>query len=96
MLVGSVICHFFNLFFPQTCDILSPTSPYNNQYDVCIDKGTYDAISLNPDAPDEKRSLYVKNVAAMLVDEGLLILTSCNWTQEELNKHFTVSGDASF
>ena len=26
-----------------------------NRYDVCIDKGTYDAISLNPSGPKEFR-----------------------------------------
>ena len=36
------------VFFLQKCDILSPLpSEVVNKYKVCIDKGTYDAISLS-------------------------------------------------
>ena len=36
------------LIFFQKCDILSPLPPkVVNKYKVCIDKGTYDAISLS-------------------------------------------------
>ena len=57
-----------------------------------MDKGTYDAISLCPDNARCKRRKYIDNVADLLGtdvnEKGLLIITSCNWTEEELTKHF--------
>lgn len=52
------------------------------------DKGTYDAISLCPEDPSTKRNKYIENVYKILVPDGYLVLTSCNWTREELEKHF--------
>lgn len=57
-------------------------------YNIAVDKGTYDAISLNPEDPAPKRKTYINNVHAMLKPGGLFILTSCNWTQAELLDHF--------
>ena len=58
------------------------------QYHVCHDKGTYDAICLNPDDPKEKRNRYYSNVRKLLKDGALFVITSCNWTEEELKSHF--------
>jgi len=68
-------------------------------FDVCLDKGTFDAIALCPDDAITKRAKYVTNVAQLLTDDvnendvsvkktGLLIITSCNFTENELVKHF--------
>lgn len=57
-------------------------------YDVLIDKGTYDAISLNPNNSKGSRHKYITNVAKLLSDEGIFILTSCNWTENELTLQF--------
>lgn len=57
-------------------------------YDVCLDKGTYDAICLCADDVDVKKQRYVDNVYALTKDEGLFIITSCNWTREELLAQF--------
>lgn len=51
---------------------------------VYIFLGTYDAISLHPDDPKAKRGSYIRHVHEMLEDNGSLIITSCNWTEEEL------------
>ncbi|XP_068151241.1 EEF1A lysine methyltransferase 2 [Drosophila tropicalis] len=54
-------------------------------FQVVHDKGTYDAISLCPDNPKEKRSQYLATVEKLLSDkDSLFIITSCNWTEEEL------------
>lgn len=53
-------------------------------FDVVHDKGTYDAISLHPDNPAEKRALYIDNLVKLTSNDGLLILSSCNWTEAEL------------
>lgn len=57
-------------------------------FDVALDKGTYDAISLNPDNSLDKRKKYIENVAKMLNQDGLLVITSCNWTEDEIGAHF--------
>lgn len=71
----------------KVCDIL------NNEllpdYKVVHDKGTYDAISLNPEDAAAKRQKYIENVYHILLPGGYLVLTSCNWTKEELLTHFT-------
>ena len=54
---------------------------------MCHDKGTYDAINLCPEDPLDKREKYLCNVHKLLCDGGLFIVTSVNWTQEELSYH---------
>ncbi|RLU25459.1 hypothetical protein DMN91_001615 [Ooceraea biroi] len=71
----------------EVCDILDNTLPHD--FKVVHDKGTYDAISLNPENPTEKRQKYIENICRILLPRGYLVLTSCNWTKEELLKHFT-------
>lgn len=66
------------------------------QYKVVLDKGTYDAISLHPDQVQAKkdgvagpREKYVESVARMTdPEQGLFLITSCNWTKEELVENF--------
>ncbi|KAL6446267.1 hypothetical protein ACFW04_001109 [Cataglyphis niger] len=70
----------------EVCDILNNT--LSHDFKVVHDKGTYDAISLNPENPTAKRQKYVENIHRILLPEGYLVLTSCNWTKEELLKHF--------
>ena len=78
----------------QTGDILcerherSVDSVLRRQYSVLVDKGTYDAISLNPDDPTWQRARYVDSVLRLMRDDALFVLTSCNWTQAELEQHF--------
>lgn len=54
------------------------------QFDIVHDKGTYDAVSLHPSDPGSKREAYIQNVHKLITDGGLFILTSCNWTEDEL------------
>ena len=72
-------------------DIVEPSnSPQAEdfKFKLANDKGTYDAISLCPDNPKEKREKYIRNVHGILEDGGYLALTSCNWTKAELIEHF--------
>ena len=64
------------------------SSLLQQQYDVCHDKGTYDAINLCPEEPLVKREKYIINVHKLTKDDGLFILTSVNWTEEELKSQF--------
>lgn len=58
-------------------------------FDVCIDKGTFDAISLNPDHTTEGKKLYVQTLKDALKDKGFFAVTSCNWTKEQLLDRFS-------
>jgi len=76
-----------------------PTLP---KFDVILDKGTFDAISLCPEDAEEKKKQYVDFVRSVLKEGeevgeeearsdssgGIFCLTSCNWTKEELVKTF--------
>nr|KAF6322246.1 EEF1A lysine methyltransferase 2 [Pipistrellus kuhlii] len=57
-------------------------------FQVCVDKGTLDAISLSPDGATEKRRQYVSALSRVLRPEGFFLITSCNWTAEELRNEF--------
>lgn len=57
-------------------------------FEVCLDKGTFDAISLSDERlPDGRRAYegYAERVVRVMKrGSGLLVVTSCNWTEEEL------------
>ncbi|XP_061600608.1 EEF1A lysine methyltransferase 2 [Cololabis saira] len=57
-------------------------------FDVCIDKGTFDAVSLNPEDTKESKKLYAQALKDALKDNGFFIITSCNWTKEQLIERF--------
>lgn len=59
----------------------------SRQYDICHDKGTYDAICLSADSATERKR-YREAVCRLLKPEGLFIITSCNWTADELLPQF--------
>lgn len=72
-------------------------SQFRCHFDVIVDKGTFDAISLNPDFEGlEKISKTriiadtFKNTLKTLLDTGnsFFIITSCNWTSLELGHIF--------
>uniref|UniRef100_A0A1B6BZS1 Protein-lysine N-methyltransferase g.24743 n=2 Tax=Clastoptera arizonana TaxID=38151 RepID=A0A1B6BZS1_9HEMI len=74
-------------------DIIKETSILDT-FNIALDKGTYDAICLDPEDSKSKRITYKNNIAKLLIDDGLFIITSCNWTDKELaeffKSHFTV------
>ncbi|KAI8840592.1 methyltransferase-like protein 10-like protein [Chytridium lagenaria] len=70
-----------NIVYKQM-DILSPDTSLG-KFKLAIDKGTLDAISLAANSAETKEK-YSKSVAGMLEDSGILLITSCNWVEEEL------------
>lgn len=56
-------------------------------FQLILDKGTYDVISMN-DTSEEKRNRYKENIINLLRPNGMLLIVSCNWTQLELNEQF--------
>ena len=58
------------------------------EFDVCLDKGTYDAISMHPGDADMQRAMYIQSLSKLLKDDSLFIIASSDWTKEDLIKHF--------
>lgn len=60
-------------------------------FDVVLDKGTFDAISLSSERDSSGRHVcesYGSCVLPLVKNGGLFIITSCNWTEEELRGWF--------
>lgn len=69
-------------------DLLSqaPGLWFGEGFGLVLDKGTFDAISLMPRAEGEElvSEVYRRRVEGLVTEGGLLVVTSCNWTKEEL------------
>ncbi|KAL0019582.1 hypothetical protein WJX79_001749 [Trebouxia sp. C0005] len=61
-----------------------------SSFDVITDKGTLDAVGLMQDA-DINRAKYQQSVWSLLKSNGLLVITSCNSTKDELCEEFCQS-----
>lgn len=71
-----------------------PGSWLDGGFDVVLDKGTFDAISLMPQEEGGEHSceIYRRKVEPLVKVGGFLLLTSCNWTKSELFSWFTPEG----
>ncbi|CAJ0931356.1 unnamed protein product [Ranitomeya imitator] len=78
------LSHSINL---QVADFLDSFSP-PEQYDIGLDKGTFDAVSLDPSVSEVKRRQYIQSLCRTLKPNGRFIITSCNWTKDELLQQF--------
>lgn len=58
-------------------------SKLERKFRLVTDKGTLDAIGLHPDG-QAHRALYWKAVCRLLLPGGVLVVTSCNHTKDEL------------
>jgi hypothetical protein len=77
----------------QEDDVLSSALP-DASADLVVDKGTLDAIGLAADGA-VARTRYAATVARLLPPGGLLVITSCNATADELAAEFTAAGVSS-
>eukprot|EP00210_Caulerpa_lentillifera_P000206 g201.t1 len=59
-------------------------SKLHKKFDVVVDKGTFDAITLG----DQPRNEYPRSICQLLKPCGILVLTSCNFTKKELIEEF--------
>jgi SAM-dependent methyltransferase len=86
----------------QTLDLIAllddqtANQTWFGRFDVVLDKGTFDAISLHPDQSvakaegrDGPADLYVQAAGRLLKPDGVLLITSCNWTRSELEIRFS-------
>jgi len=77
-------------------DVMDKTQFNEIKFNVAIDKGTYDAIALNPDDAKMKRFLYKEFLVRILMSDGLFIITSCNWSFDELVQFYTSDNGNDF
>jgi SAM-dependent methyltransferase len=64
-------------------------------FDVVLDKGTFDAICLSQETDAQGRRIcegYLEKVEPLVKPGGRFLITSCNWTAEELRAWFEGSG----
>ncbi len=57
------------------------------KYNLLLDKGTFDAISLMEDFGSAVRERYLKATSSLLKEDGLFLIATCNWTSEEITQH---------
>ena len=60
---------------------------------MLLDKGTFDAIALYPYEKNEEgfhpKDIYSNNLHSLLNTNGYFLITSCNFTKEELISKFS-------
>lgn len=64
-------------------------------WDIVLDKGTFDAISLSEETDANGKRIfegYKEKVLALVRMGGVAVVTSCNWTEEELIEWFVGKG----
>lgn len=77
------------LSFSQ-CNIMR-NHPWEEAFDVVLDKGTFDAVSLSDENDEQGRRMcegYKERIEPLVKEGGLFIVTSCNWTEKELKLWF--------
>jgi len=77
----------------ETWDMMrdKPLSGWGEGFDVVLDKGTFDAVSLSAETDVEGKRIhegYREKVESLAKKGGLVLVTSCNWTEEELKGWF--------
>lgn len=76
----------------EICDLFDGEDrPWlDDGFDVVLDKGTFDAISLNANPVTNDGftgwQIYGERVVKLMRPGGFLLVTSCNWTEDELRK----------
>ena len=84
-----------------TSDAVSAPDWLKEPFDIVLDKGTFDAISLTPtqtsatESSEHPCETYRVNVTRLVRPGGFLVITSCNWTREELVQWLTSGTDAA-
>lgn len=90
--------HSYTNFAFDQVDLLVKNSSFlaenRQKYQLLLDKGTLDAIALNnePLAEFDGRiglHVYASQVSQLMAPNGVLLITSCNFTEEELIRIIT-------
>ena len=70
---------------------MAPREEWVEGFDVVLDKGTFDAVSLSGEVDEEGRRIcgvYRERVERLVKRGGYVLVTSCNWTENELAEWF--------
>lgn len=61
------------------------------QWDLVLDKGTFDALCLSEELVNGRLPslVYPEQVAKLVKDGGFFLITSCNFTEEEIKARWT-------
>jgi SAM-dependent methyltransferase len=67
------------------------------EWDLVLDKGTFDALCLSQEVVEEKggrlpSAVYPEQVAKLVKPGGYFLITSCNFTEEEIKRRWTREG----
>lgn len=67
------------------------------EWDLVLDKGTFDALCLSQERVQEKGGrlpsvVYPEQVAKLVRPGGFFLITSCNFTEEEIRRRWTKEG----
>ncbi|KGU11663.1 hypothetical protein MEQ_01939 [Candida albicans P87] len=79
----------------EQVDLLQESCSFlQNKFDILLDKGTLDAIALNQESLADFNGkigmdVYASQVEKMMVQGSILLITSCNFTKDELIKIIT-------
>jgi len=80
----------------DVCDVDGIPEKFRNAFDLVLDKGTFDAITLDPlnKTSDDAKPIhqYPESMKSMMKHSGVFLITSCNWTEQELVAHFAKFG----
>ena len=95
-IAASKLGHDSSLRFEEW-DLLNdpPGEWLGDGFDAVLDKGTFDAVSLSSETDGQGRRIvecYREKVVPLIKKGGFFIITSCNWTKEEVLNWFAVPG----
>lgn len=64
------------------------------EWDLVLDKGTFDALCLSEETVNGKlpSQIYPEQVAKLVKEGGYFLITSCNFTEEEIKARWTREG----
>jgi hypothetical protein len=67
------------------------------QWDLVMDKGTFDALALSQEEVTESGGrlpsvVYPERVSRLVKKGGFFLITSCNFTEEEVKRRWTKDG----
>lgn len=76
-------------------DLLRDDFP--EMWDLVMDKGTFDALALSQEPVDESGGqlpsrVYPERIARLVKPGGFFLITSCNFTEDEVKKRYTAPG----
>ena len=79
----------------RTVDLLR--DEIGEEWDLVMDKGTFDALCLSQEGVKEKGDrlpsvVYPEQVTRLVKMGGYFLITSCNFTEEEIRRRWTADG----